>query len=223
MHKGIPLENDKVITKKESIIRCDWCGTYYSPSWVQPHPPDGRKFCSDECMSGSIAGTLDSEVIHSDAALIFCGILLTLICIAIIIIAGNAGIAIDIEPLFYLLILSLSCIFSGIGKRRSIKEGQKYLYRKDMYRDSYEILLECEFCSHLNPPDVLDCQHCNGSLRDARKKEGEIPEWLKEDITVRQSRRKCIHCEAVYTYRKFNEDGTVTCQNCGKQFPFSQR
>jgi hypothetical protein len=118
-----------------------------------------------------------------------------------------------------LLSLACSCISYGYSKRN--QEARKYLYRKDMYRESYPFLIECGFCSHLNPPDALDCQHCDASLRDSQSVEGQIPEWF--GLSIPKSQRECPHCGAVYVYELTAEKEMFLCQNCGKQFPHSTK
>jgi DNA-directed RNA polymerase subunit RPC12/RpoP len=116
------------------------------------------------------------------------------------------------------VIFSVFCFCLGMGSSRMNKEALKYQYRKDMYRDSYQVLIECEFCSHLNPPDTLDCQHCDGPLSNSQTVQGEIPDWLKPETVRIQNRYKCTHCDAVYGYDSIKEDGSVICQNCRRSF-----
>jgi hypothetical protein len=207
------LEDDKVITKKDSIVRCGWCGTYYLPEEMQPMP-DGSRFCSIECMRASMSVRFKSDLIQSNVT-IFCSGSIMILSILLI-----AAIPSAIPIWFAGLYFSFCCLFIATGMRRLNKEAREYYYRKDMHRDSFEVLLECDFCSHLNPPNALDCQHCDGSLKGSLKVEGEVPAWLKTEVLQSQNQKKCTHCGAIYGYVAPAEDGTLTCHNCGKKFPF---
>jgi hypothetical protein len=74
------------------------------------------------------------------------------------------------------ILCTLLCFFMRFSLVQNKAYAREYLYRKDMYRESYPFLEECGFCSHLNPPDALDCQYCDASLADSRTVEGQIPE-----------------------------------------------
>jgi hypothetical protein len=117
---------------------------------------------------------------------------------------------------------TLLCICMRYSLVQNKAYARKYLYRKDMYRESYPFLEECGFCSHLNPPDALDCQHCDASLRDSRSVEGQIPEWFSFVSKETKTHRKCPHCDAVYAYDLTEQKETLLCQNCSKQFPVSE-
>ncbi|MFW9817232.1 MAG: hypothetical protein ACFFEW_14985, partial [Candidatus Thorarchaeota archaeon] len=212
------MEKDKVVVEKDSITRCGWCGTFYSPQWLQPG--FGPKYCSIECMNAARSSKSETEIFLAKGFIIL-SFASMLFCATLLLIAPAHFSPLYFEILAYGLISSVCCLCGGVGTRISNKMSQQYLYRKDMYRDSHHVLIECEFCSHLNPPDVLDCQHCDASLRDATLVQGEIPEWFRQDETLSRNRKKCTHCGAIYRYDRPREDGTVVCQNCGKPFRIS--
>lgn len=210
------MEKDKVIVEKDSIPHCGWCGTWYSPDWIQL-VPDGPRFCTNECMAASRVGMFQNDLIQSRGFL-YCTFILAIICGTLLVAYPAAA------PIWFgMLFVSICCFCTGAGISKTNKAAREYLYRKDMYRESHQVLLECVFCSHLNPPNILDCQHCDGSLRDSRTTQGEIPEWLMTEAILSQNREKCPHCDAVYGYDNTLEDGTVICQNCRQPFSVSTK
>ena len=199
--------------------RCAWCGTFYSPEWFSAY---GKLYCTSECWSAAYVNsrqTLDPEKV----------VFFTLVISVSFIV---------VNPLFCLLGLFFLSLLLGalwIDNRR-FESYRRYLYRKDLYRDTYPELAVCEYCSHLNPPDVLSCQFCDASLKDSEMVEGEIPEWFKSTSSTESAStapewvnpkpntgpksilRKCEHCGAVYSYAQKADDGLYICQNCGRPF-----
>jgi len=207
------MKEDRVQFRRGSFTRCGWCGSYYSPEWVRILP--GKPYCSYECFAASQIGDSKGEITQTNAGICCSASFIVIFSIFLIFMTQTALVWISC----ILLSLACSCISYGYSKRN--QEARKYLYRKDMYRESYPFLIECGFCSHLNPPDALDCQHCDASLRDSQSVEGQIPEWF--GLSIPKSQRECPHCGAVYVYELTAEKEMFLCQNCGKQFPHSTK
>ncbi len=206
------MKKDRVLVPKDSLTRCGWCGSYYSPDWIQIIP-SGPKYCSHECLAASRIRVLENDLIQSKASLWFFASLFVIFTLLLV------SFPQALEVWLTGILASLLCFCMGFGLAKSNREARKYLYRKDMYCESYPILIECGFCSHLNPPDALDCQHCDASLRDSQSVEGQIPDWFGSEELKTQ--KKCPHCDAVYVYDFTEDKKTLLCQNCGKQFPIS--
>jgi hypothetical protein len=197
------VEKDKVILEKGSMPRCAWCGTFYSPAWVSAY---GELYCTTDCWS---AAYVNSRKPLNAKTVVF----ITLV-ISLCLIVAN--------PLYwwfgvFFLVMSIGWTRSD---NRKLKGYREYLYRKDLYSDTYPKLLVCDYCSHLNLPDVLNCQFCDASLRDSQMVEGEIPEWFisKPKTETASIPRRCEHCGAVYVYEQSTDDGYYICQNCARRF-----
>lgn len=206
------MKKDRVQFPIGTFTRCGWCGSYYSPAWIRI-APGSPAYCSLECSDASKIGDHEGEITTTKAG-ICCSASFIVIFSLLLIFAPQADL---------LWICGMFTALGWTGLRYAVlrrnQEARKYLYRKDMYRESYPFLIECGFCSHMNPPDALDCQHCDASLRDSQPGEGQIPEWFGPRIP--KGRRKCPHCGAVYVYELTAEKKMLLCHNCGKQFPSS--
>jgi len=115
------------------------------------------------------------------------------------------------------MMYSLFLLVIGIGFMVAGYEGNKYRDRKDKYRDV--TLLQCEYCNQVNPPSVVRCQYCGASLTKAPFRYETTPPWIRKDMYL--GRFKCPHCHSTYSYNvsKIEDDGMISCQNCGKSFP----
>jgi len=205
---GRKMEKDKVIVDRTTIPRCKWCGTFYSPHWL--HERIGNTvYCSKECY---LAATWNPQFEGLLTREIFILQWITLI----VWIAIMALLPFDLRIWFLGLLVILLILISSYDRKNRDKLGLKYQSRKDMYRHTNVTQLECPFCSHMNLPDILDCQHCGASLKDAKFIEGDVPTWFQED--ARHHLSMCPHCGASYVYRDTEGRGTVNCQNCLKPF-----
>ncbi|MHA1935809.1 MAG: hypothetical protein ACW97A_11045 [Candidatus Thorarchaeota archaeon] len=177
------------------MARCKWCGTPHSPNWITNQK--GDIYCSDGCQKG--ATVLQNKRVSF--CLIVFGSLMMLI------------------PNFELIIYGAITLLMGIGAFVSGMEGRKYQDRKDKYKDLQ--LLVCEYCTQVNPPNVLRCQNCGASIESAEFLGDILPDWFPPTGPFLGFRIvKCPKCAAVYSYdgTKVDDKGMIVCQNCAKSF-----
>jgi predicted Zn finger-like uncharacterized protein len=214
--------SDRLLVKKDNLARCAWCGTPESPKWVTTQK--GEMFCSSECQLAKHS----SRAIDGGFITACCGGIIMLIPIIAILRFpvpygqpissnqfGTAAIWIVSGLLFFI---------TGVGGMIAGAEGKKYRNRKDKYRDV--TLLQCEYCTQTNPPNVVRCQYCGASLTKAPFRYETTPPWIRNEMHL--GRFRCPHCSSTYSYNvsKIENDGSIKCQNCGKPFappvPYAQ-
>ncbi len=204
------MGKDKILVSKDSLPRCGWCGTYYSPEWKQML---GEKYCSNECFAASTVETTDEIclILARSRVVRYLTGGFSILSLILLFISRHP---------FWAFALFFGSMFFCCGVCSSTEEeaARKNVDRKDMYRDSQPMELECSFCSHINPPEVLDCGHCGASLKDSRSVSVTIPEWFQSGSDTPRGVCKCPHCSASYLYKLPEGEGVVNCHNCGKSF-----
>ncbi len=201
-------ESDRLLVKKENLARCAWCGTPESPKWVTTEK--GEMFCSSECMAARYSlRSIDVGFLSA-----CCGGLLMLgTIISLILFPQASG---QFVGALEWNIMSFLLFISGIGMMIAGAEGKKYHNRKDKYRDV--TLLQCEYCTQVNPPNIVRCQYCGASLTKAPFRYETTPPWIRKEMYL--GRFKCPRCSSTYSYNvsKIENNGSIKCQNCGKPF-----
>jgi predicted Zn finger-like uncharacterized protein len=207
-------DSDRLLVMKDNLARCALCGTPESPTWVLNEK--GEMFCSSECQS---AKSSSKTINRGFLSACFGGIIIFIPIIAIfvfpvpssqILSSGQFG-SVAVWIIFGLLFL-----INGVGAMIGGYESKKYRDRKDKYHDA--TLLQCDYCTQTNPPNVMRCQYCGASLTKAPFKYETTPPWIRKQMHL--GRFKCPHCSATYSYdvAKLDNDGTIKCQNCMKPF-----
>jgi hypothetical protein len=64
-----------------------------------------------------------------------------------------------------LIPVGILMVFASIFGIYEALQGRQYRNRKDKFRETQR--LDCQYCSHINPPDILKCQNCGASLSEA--------------------------------------------------------
>ncbi|MGY5858625.1 MAG: hypothetical protein RTU63_04595 [Candidatus Thorarchaeota archaeon] len=199
----MPGVRDRIIVSKDKLAHCMWCGSPQSNEWVLT--ATGEIFCTNECALAANAGKLWDQSI----AVVKCSMVLLITC-AVAVVFGFVWIGLLI-PLLILLLCS-----SFIGFTQSYA-GKEYQDRKGKYAGFPP--LECEYCSHPNPPSVPRCLNCDATLANASFRPTSVPPWIIEE-RKRNLGVICPLCNAVYSYlpAMISDEGQVNCQNCNRQF-----
>jgi len=201
-------DSDRLLVMKDNLARCAWCGTPESPKWLTSEK--NEIFCSSECQAAKYA----YKAINGGFLSAFCGAIIILIPIIAFlrypIPSGQAG------SIGGWIITGFLLFIAGVGAMLGGHEGKNYQNRKNKYRDV--TLLQCEYCTQTNPPNVMRCQYCGASLTKAPFKYETTPPWIRKQMYL--GRFKCPHCSATYSYdvAKLENDGRIKCQNCLKPF-----
>ena len=201
----------KIIVRKGTIVRCEWCGSPESYDWYTSE--SGQKYCSSGCLAaGSEARTYKVGLVS-----VCCSLILLFPAIGLYLIAQENYFSVNLLGIiFYAFIIFLVV---GIGSLIRSLDARKYLSRKGMYSNISTSSLECGYCNHLNPPDVLICQNCSAPLTNALFSQNTIPPWILDHRLL--GRFACPFCQCIYTYygSMMNDEGQLKCQNCGRPFP----
>lgn len=206
-------DSDRLLLKKDNLARCAWCGTPESPQWV--NSPKGEMFCSSECESAKYSSrSFDGGFLTAILGCII--ILIPIISILRFPVPPGPNSSSAFGSVVVWIISGFLFLMTGIGGIIRGYEGQKYRDRKDKYRDV--TLLQCEYCTQTNPPNVLRCQYCGASLTKAPFRYETTPPWVRKQTPL--GRFRCPYCKATYSYdaSKLVKDDTVKCQNCNRPF-----
>ncbi|MHA1634821.1 MAG: hypothetical protein ACTSW8_05785 [Candidatus Thorarchaeota archaeon] len=204
-------EPDRIVVRKEKLVRCLWCGSPQSNDWVVSEK--GEIFCTRECkLAANVRKTWQTSI-----AMLSCSVMI-IIPITFILVFINIRIA---PMAFPILLYAFLMLFASIAGFVYSYEGRKYQDRKGKYPGTPPI--ECEYCRHSNPPSVTRCLNCDATLTRAPFVSEEIPPWIHKQKRV--SGVKCPHCNAVYAYlpSMISDEGNVACQNCNQQFSVSRK
>jgi predicted Zn finger-like uncharacterized protein len=200
-------ESDRMLVEKGSIARCTWCGSPENDGWI--FSISGEPFCSSECKRAASIRT-DGE---QGAAFIAPGLFFFLLSVRLVDLLETTTMV--LIP-FLGLLCGLPIFVCGSQTIFSTREAMKYYNRKNKYRDV--TLLQCEYSTQANPPNVVRCQYCGASLTKAPFKYETTPPWIRAQMHL--GRFKCPHCGATYSYdvAKLENDGIIKCQNCNRSF-----
>lgn len=183
-------KSDRLLVRSDYLTRCGWCGTPYSPDWVGTQT--GRLFCSSECQSAANAGKQQ----WAGGFAIGIGAVMLIIPEPAVILGG-----------LWFLLMGFCVLAQGI-------EGRSYRDRKDKYRNTQ--LLVCEYCNHINTPDVVVCDNCGASLIGSDFALDPWPEWFVPPPKLRRVRGPCRNCGEPFEYPILSADGKHRCPRCAK-------
>ena len=143
----MPEENSgKIIVRKSTIVRCTWCGSPESYEWYTSE--SGEKYCSPGCLA---AGT-ESRTYRFGQVSVCCSLILLFPIIGLYLNAPEHYRPVELLGItFYAFILLLG----GLGSLISSRDARKYHSRKGMFSNISTSSLECGYCNHLNPPDII--------------------------------------------------------------------
>jgi uncharacterized paraquat-inducible protein A len=200
-------ETDRLLLRSEYVTRCAWCGTPHSPQWVGKQY-GGEVFCSSECQLAAASG--DDRALGA-IILVICTVLVLLPLSGVLSISGIMAPSATLS-----LVLGMMLLPAGICLFTKGMLGQKYVDRKNLYRNTQ--LLLCEYCNHINEPGVSACTNCGATLVDAQFVTDPWPKWFDPPPRVREKKRfgPCEHCGASFAFPVLSADGQDRCPRCGK-------
>ena len=145
--------SEKIIVRKDTIVRCGWCGTPESTEWLAAE--SGEKYCSPGCL----AAATESRTYKSGIVSISCSLIIIIPLIVLSFVYPNGTFSsVSMSVVIYAFILLLM----GLGALMVSRDSRKYCFRKGMYGNISTSAFECQYCDYLNPPNVSQSAKCFG-------------------------------------------------------------